>query len=179
MKKLLLMLSICAGGLLQAQPSNAPAAKKEVDQKIEVNSDSADFDLNIRRATYHGHVVVLHPQVTLTCESLVLDLPEHAARVNHILAETNVVVDFTDDKSGKYHITSDKAIYVYNVVNTVTNETVTFTGHARAETTNSVITAEPMVWDRADGHLHFTNPHMESRQNTSSHSTNGSPVKIF
>src|SRR5208282_6291913 len=49
------------------------------------------------------------------------------------------------------HITSDKAIYAYSVVNMVTNETITFTGHARGENAKGWMTGEPLVWDNIAG----------------------------
>ncbi len=51
---------------------------------------------------------------------------------NHIVAETNVVIDATDDKGQKMHATGEKTVYVFAVQNGVTNETVTLTGNAEA-----------------------------------------------
>jgi lipopolysaccharide export system protein LptA len=179
MKKFLLLLFMCAGACLWAQ-TNAPAGNPTA-QPTEVNSDSADFDLKIRRATYYGHVLVVDPKLRLSCELLVLDLPEGAGRLNHILAETNVVIDFTDEKGAKYHVTSDQAVYRYNVVNSVTNETVTFTGHPQAEMAEGIMTADPMVWDRGAGHFHGTNIRMISHQNLNAPGagTNAPALKLF
>ena len=183
MKKSLLILLLLGGGWLWAQ-TNSPAPATH---PTEVNSDSADFDLKLRRASYHGHVSVVDPKIKLTCELLVLDLPENggSGRLSHILAETNVIVDFADDQGTKYHITSEKAVYNYKVnyvtnavVTSVTNETVTFTGNPIATTAQATIYADPMVWDRADGQLHFPkNPHIVSVQNLNS-GTN-SPIPKF
>jgi lipopolysaccharide export system protein LptA len=160
MRKLLLLSFLLAGGCLWAQTNPPPV----IAHPTEINSDSADFELKDRRATYLGHVQVIDPKVRLTCELLVLDLPENGGRLSHVLAQTNVVVDFTD-QGAKYHITSDQAVYHYQVVDMVTNETVTFTGHPVASTAQGIIYAEPMIWNRADGRLHFTNPRMISNQN--------------
>ena len=177
MKRLLLILFLFGGGWLRAQ-TNAPHPPAV--QPTEINSDSADFDLKIRRATYYGHVLVSDPKLRLTCELLVLDLPQGAGRLNHVLAETNVVIDFKDDKGSVYHVTSDKAVYHYSVANSVTNETVTFTGHAQAETAEGIMTAEPMIWDRGAGHFHGSNIHMKSRQNLDAPGgTNASSIKLF
>jgi|SRR5579859_5529120 len=181
MKKSLLILLLLGGGWLWAQ-TNSPAPATH---PTEVNSDSADFDLKLRRASYFGHVSVVDPKVKLTCALLVIDLPETGSssgsgHLSHVLAETNVIVDFTDDQGTKYHITSEKAVYVYKVVNSVTNETVTFTGNPIATTAQGAIYSEPMVWDRADGHLHFTNPHMISMQNlNSAGAATNSPIPKF
>lgn len=182
MKKSLLILLLLGGGCLWAQTNSPPPGP----HPTEVNSDSADFDMKLRRASYHGHVSVVDPKIKLTCELLVIDLPENGSgHVSHVLADTNVVVDFTDDQGTKYHITSKRAVYAYQVssvtnqiVTSVTNETVTFTGNPIAKTDQAVIYSEPMVWNRADGHLHFTNPRMDSVQNLNSAGTN-SPIPKF
>jgi lipopolysaccharide export system protein LptA len=181
MKKFLLLLFMCAGACLWAQ-TNASSGPNPPAQPTLVNSDSADFDLKIRRAIYHGHVLVVDPKLRLSCELLVLDLPQQGAgRLNHVLAETNVIIDFTDDKGVKYHVTSDKAVYQYNVVNSVTNETITFTGHPRADMAEGIITAEPMIWDRGTGHFYGTDVRMISHQNLNApgSGTNASPLKLF
>ncbi len=175
MKKCLLMLLLLGGGLVWAQ-TNAPMPT----HPTEVNSDKADFDLKHRRASYRGHVSVVDPKIKLTCVLLVLDLPENGGRLSHVLAQTNVVIDFTDDQGVKYHITSKQAVYQYKVANSVTNETVTFTGNPIASTAQGTIYSEPMVWDRADGQLHFTNPRMISNQNLNSAGAGtNSPVPKF
>lgn len=166
MKKCLLILFLLGGGWLWAQ-TNAPIPT----HPTEVNSDKADFDLKHRRASYRGHVSVVDPRIKLTCELLVLDLPENGGHVSHVQAETNVVIDFTDEQTNKFHITSDKAVYAYKVVNAVTNETVTFTGNPIVTTAQGTIYSEPMVWDRADGQLHFTNPRMISNQGLNNQGT--------
>ena len=72
------------------------------------------------------------PEIKLHCEWLVADLPQTGGASTNIVAETNVVIDATDDKGQKMHATGDKAVYVYAVENGVTNEMVTLTGHAKA-----------------------------------------------
>lgn len=142
--------------------------------------------MNTRQAVYRGHVFVNDPEVKLRCELLTINFPADDGRTNqirrpnYILAETNVVIDFTDGNGENYHVTSQKTLYVYNVVNAVTNETVTFIGNPKAETAKTIITSEPMVWNRATKHFEFTNPHMISRQNLNDlGSTNASPGKVF
>lgn len=164
MRKLLVMSFLLAGGWLRAE-TNPPSVDAHPAHPTMINSDSADFALKDRRAAYHGHVQVIDPKVRLTCELLVLDLPEGGGHLSHVLAQTNVVVDFTD-QGAKYRITSEQAVYDYKVVNFVTNETVTFTGNPIASTAQGTIYADPMIWDRADGHLHFPkSPRMISNQN--------------
>ena len=196
MKKTILFLALGFGGLLAAQTNaqltrldlqptlstNAPPAKaktKVADAKpkppTEIDSDSADFDLNAHLATYRNHVVVTDPKVRMTCEWMLVTLPSGGEHLSHVVATTNVVVDFTNEQGEKYHVTAAKAVYDYKVVNTVTNETVTFTGSPVVETTNSTIYSEPMVWDRAANKFHFTEPKMISKDT----GTNGPAQKLF
>jgi lipopolysaccharide transport protein LptA len=153
------LANVCA---LPAE-TNAPA----VPHLTRIDSDSVDFDMNTnaRTATYYGNVRVDDPQMKLTCAWLVADLPQNGGHINHIVAETNVVIDFTDEKGQTNHATSDKAVYNYNVQGAVTNETVTLTGNARAENAQVILTGEPIIWNRANGGLTATNEHTIFRQN--------------
>jgi lipopolysaccharide transport protein LptA len=140
-----------------APPPTPPRAPTKID------SDSADFDLNGRQAVYRGDVRVDSPQMKLTCAQLTVDLPPEGGRINHIVAETNVVIDATDEKGATNHVTSDKAVYDYNVQNAVTNETITLTGNPQIVNAQGTNTADVIVWDKANGHVHETNPHMSGQ----------------
>jgi lipopolysaccharide transport protein LptA len=144
--------------------TNAPATPRATTR---IDSDSVDFDMNTnaRTATYLGHVRVDDPQMKLTCVWLLADLPQGGGHINHIVAETNVVIDFADDKGQTNHATSDKAVYDYNVQGTVTNETVTLTGRAQVENVQEMLKGEPIVWDRANNHFSAVNETMVFRQN--------------
>jgi len=125
--------------------------------------------LNGHQAIYRGHVRVDDPQMKLTCAQLTTDLPQAGGRPNHIVAETNVVIDFTDDKGQTNHATSDKAVYLYNVQNGVTNETVTLTGNPQPQVENAQGTqaGDVIVWSRenTNSHVRFIgNYHMVSYQ---------------
>jgi lipopolysaccharide transport protein LptA len=162
--------------LIEAATNSAPAVNSTPRPPTRIDSDSADFDMNskVRKAFYHGHVVVTDPQMKLTCMELVADIPQ-AGHISHIVAETNVVIDFADDRGQTNHVTSDKAVYDYHVLNGLTNETVTFTGSPRVENAQSIITAEPIVWDRTKGMFHFSNQKMIFKQSLNFMPTN-SPV---
>jgi lipopolysaccharide export system protein LptA len=156
----------------QSSPAGAtthsPDATRPPRAPTRIDSDnSADFDLNGHQAIYRGHVRVDDPQMKLTCAQLTTDLPQAGERPNHIVAETNVVIDFTDDKGQTNHATGDKAVYIYNVQNGVTNETVTLTGNPQPQVENAqgTQTGDVIVWDRANNKIHFDNPHMIFRQN--------------
>ena len=151
--------------ILALVTTNAPAPKPPPRGPTHIESDSVDFDLTTREATYRGHVRVDDPAMRLSCEWLVADLPQTGGRINHIVAETNVVIDATDDKGQKMHATADEAVYVYNVQNGVTNETVTLTGHPELSNAQGTSTGDVIVWDRANNHLNITNPKIVFHQN--------------
>lgn len=138
---------------IPAQPPRGPTL---------IDSDSADFDMAGHKAVYRGNVRVNNPQMKLTCVLLTADLPQNGGRINHIVAETNVVIDFTDTKGQTSHATSEKAVYDYRVQNGMTNETVTLTGNPKPKVTDAQGTQEGDVitWDRANGGYQFVNPHM-------------------
>jgi hypothetical protein len=64
------------------------------------------------------------------------------------VAVTDVVIDRVDEKGQTNHITSDKAVYTYSVVNDVTNEVATFTGGnptPKVENQQMIIVGDPLV----------------------------------
>jgi lipopolysaccharide transport protein LptA len=152
--------------ILALVTTNAPALKPNPPrQPTKIESDRVDFDLTARKAAYHGHVRVDDPEMKLTCENLTADLPQDGGRINHIVAETNVVIDFTDEKGQTMHATGDKMVYGYVVQNGATNETVTMTGNPELENAQGKSTGDVIVWDRARNHLDITNPKIVFRQN--------------
>jgi lipopolysaccharide export system protein LptA len=159
--------------------TNSPDATRPPRAPTRIDSDSADFDLVARTATYRGDVRVDDPEMKLTCAWLVADVPQAGGRPNRIVAETNVVIDFTDTKGQTNHATSDKAVYLYNVQNGVTNETVTLTGNPQMENAQGTQAADVIIWYRANSKIHFDNPHMISRQNLNGATadTNSPPAK--
>jgi len=188
----LMAIAVLCSGLVYAQTdvtgqgsspgatTNLPDATTPPRAPTRIDSDqSADFDLNGHQAIYRGHVRVDDPEMKLTCALLVADVPQGGGHPNRIVAETNVVIDFTDAKGQTNHATGDKAVYSYNVENGVTNETVTLTGNPQMENAQGTQAGDVIVWDRANNKLHFDNPHMVFRQNLNSLSagTNPPPVK--
>ncbi|HVU06989.1 MAG TPA: LptA/OstA family protein [Verrucomicrobiae bacterium] len=158
--------------------TNQPAAPAtEPRAPTVIHSESWVLDNAARQTIYRGNVHVDDPQMKLTCAWLVVDLPE-SGHINHIVAETNVVIDFVDDKGQTNHATSDRAIYDFNVKDSVTNETVTLTGNARVENAQYTGTGEPIVWDRANNHFTSTNFTMIFRQSLDNalHKTNSPPA---
>ena len=166
MKKIyLIALLMAAGcGMLHAQ-TNVNPAPKPPRAPTRIDSNSADFDMAGRHAVYHGNVRVDDPQMKLTCEEMTADLPPSGGHIDHLVALTNVVMDSVDDKGQTNHATSDKAVYDYKVVNGVTNETVTLTGHAKVESADGWMTGEPIIWDRVNDTIHAEKEKMIFRQN--------------
>jgi hypothetical protein len=88
--------------------------------------------------------------------------------VNHIVAETNVVIDSADSKGQTTHVTGDKAVYIYDVQDGVTNETVTLTGNPQPQVENAqgTMVANVIIWDRASNGYRFVgNYHAVGHQN--------------
>jgi lipopolysaccharide export system protein LptA len=168
-----------ADEILALVTTNAPAPKPQPRPETLIEADGpADFDLVGHRVVYHDHVRVDAPNLKLRCEWLAADLSQAGGRVTNIVAETNVVIDGTDDKGQKMHATGDKAVYVYAEEEGVTNETVTLTGNAKAEYKQITLTGEPIIWDRAHNRLSVpSNPKMVFHQNlTGAMAGTNSPV---
>ena len=148
MKKIcLITLLALAGGWLHAQTNTAAAP-------IVITSERADFDLAENHGVYRGNVRVDDPQMKLTCEELTADLPKTGGQINHLVALTNVVMDSVDEKGQTKHATSDKAIYDFNVVNGVTNETVTLTGNAKVKDGQNWMMGEPITFYLVNHAIH-------------------------
>ena len=199
MKKfhLIALSALAAAGILRAQTNapntnavaeilalvttNAPPPKPSPPVTTRIDSDSADFDLKGRQAIYEGHVRVDSPQTKLTCARLTVDLPTTGGRINHAVAETNVVIDHTDEKGATNHVTCDKAVYDYDVQGSVTNDTITLTGNPQIVNAQGTNTADEIIWDRANGHIHENNPHMSGENlGGAGANTNGLPApKLF
>jgi lipopolysaccharide export system protein LptA len=152
------------GGLMVHAQTNTPGALPAPRAPMFIHADSADFDLNGHQGIWRWHVRVDDPQMKLTCEQLVADMPPAGGRPDHIVAETNVVIDFTDTKGQTNHATGDKAVYVYSEQGGVTNKTVTLTGNPQIENAQGTQAGDVIILDLANNKAHFENPHMIFRQ---------------
>lgn len=195
MKRILLLLFIGCCGVVWAQTNtpaparlqgqtNASTVKTNALQRTTVDADSAEFEMGgahvSRKVIYSGNVRVIDPKVQLQCEHLTLELPPGNGHVNHMTAVTNVIIDFTDDNGEKYHVTSDKAVYDYNVVNQVTNETVTWTGHPFVTTKDGkTLQGEPLVWDRRGNFFYATHQTMVIPGGLNGGGTNNTGLKLY
>jgi lipopolysaccharide export system protein LptA len=179
MKRYSLIVIAVLGSLMVHAQTNTLDTLSTSRGLTQITAESGDFDLAGReatyRATYRGHVRVDDPQMKLTCEQLVADLPQAGGHPSHIVAETNVVIDLTNEKGQTNHATSDKAVYLYNVQNGVTNETVTLTGNAKVEQAQGWLTGEPIIIYCATRQIHADNTHMISKQNLTGTSADTNP----
>lgn len=157
MKKIcfLFIAGIC--GLLRAQTNLLLQESSE--QELGIHSDHFYFENKTRQLVYYDNVVATNSQGQLTCGRLTILLPPEGSANGHpasVVAETNVMIDFL--KNGETnHIESDKAIYAYGVANGVTNETITFTGHAMGTNSQAAVSGEPLVWDNIAGRFTGSN----------------------
>ena len=112
-------------------------------------------------------VHVDNPQMQLKCELLTVEAPKldkNQGKYNRATAETNVIIDWTDDK-GTNHATSDKAVYTYILTNVAvppqelwqTNAFVVLTGHAVVTNSQGAYRADPIIWDRIRDVISTTN----------------------
>jgi lipopolysaccharide export system protein LptA len=195
--KFLSVILLCLSWGLAGAQTNAPAGKP-VEQDLDINSDSGYFDGITNQMVYLGHVFVIYNlKDTLNCERLTVDLPADHGSPTNIVAETNVVVNVLDEKGETNHITADKAVYTYqllnpstnmvnnatNVVYAVTNEIITFTGDnpmPRLVNPGGSVDAEPMIFDVIKRSFSF--PHhveMQFKQTSSPGKTNNSPFGLL
>lgn len=144
--------------------TNHPAASRPQRVKMTIHSDGPyQMDLNEheRWVTYQDHVRVTEGQMTMKCEWLMANLPEDKEHITNIVAQTNVVADFIDNKNQKWHVTGDKGVYAYHVQDGVTNETVTLTGNPpeiqEGEETNTM-TGDAIIYDLVTKKVTIPNP---------------------
>jgi lipopolysaccharide export system protein LptA len=154
---LMIALMVVAAGTAARAQSNTNAAPSLLRVK-DIYSDSADFDWLGHTVTNRGNVRVIAPDMKLTCALLTADFSQTGWHLSHIVAETNVVMDATDSKGQPIHATGDQAVYVYDVQNGVTNDTVTLTGNPQPQVIDArgIQSADVIVWDRANNSYHFS-----------------------
>ncbi|HEY5041261.1 MAG TPA: LptA/OstA family protein [Verrucomicrobiae bacterium] len=189
--KLHLFLLLLVGGWTAEAQTNTPATNSPSSAStMDITSKRWDFDQISRRVVYSGDVRVTDPQERLTCEQLTVTFSTKGTHPENIQAETNVVVDYTDAQGEKYHVTTDKGVYVYSVTDSTTNETITLTGNARVEWgapdpltgERNWMTGEPIYYTRINrqkGSLHALNQHIHINSSPSGTNTDNSPVKLF
>lgn len=164
---LIALIAATAGTAARAEPDTNAAP--QLMRLTDIYADSAFFDGNARTATYRGHVRVINPDLKLSCGRLIADLPQSGGHLDHVVAETNVVIDAKDPKGEPVHVTASKAVYDYSVHNGVTNETVTLTGNPQPRVVDAqgIQSADVIVWNCASNSYSFSgNYHLAPNTNS-------------
>ena len=179
MKRFVILLLLATSGLLlRAQTNTLPP-----DQQLIIDSEHGRFDGVARQMIYEDKVFVTDGKSRLYCEKLIVDLPPEGGHPTNIVALTNVVIYALDDKGQTNHITADKAVYRYHVVDSVTNSIITFTGgnpSPKAESSQFIIYGEPLTLDLITRQFSGEHYHMIFKQTTNSVTgTNSSPMNFL
>ncbi|HXT13890.1 MAG TPA: hypothetical protein VN873_20235 [Candidatus Angelobacter sp.] len=158
--------ALVAQTTLQPQPADVPALSgNNTNGPTEITSEQGQFFLKSNVFVYRGNVHVDNPQMKLTCGLLTVEAPTvDVGRFNRATAETNVVINWWDEK-GLNHATSDKAVYTYTLTNIAeppkedwqTNAIVVLTGHPVVTNSQIVYRSDPLVWDRIHDVITSTN----------------------
>jgi len=106
--------------------TNPPSAKPRYVHIQSAGPAILDFDNHW--VTYSDNVLVSNDEMKLTCEWIKAEFSAHGDQATNIVAETNVVIDFTDPKGKQGRAIGTNALYVFQVQDGLTNETVTLTG---------------------------------------------------
>ena len=130
-----------------ASKTNAPAGDTEI------FCDYFDYNTKTRVAVYRGHVRVVDPQMKLWSETLQASVPEKGGKPDHIVAETNVVIDFVQDGQTT-HAIGERAVYDRKVSATATNEIMELAGNPKLERTNGWMMADSIIMDHGAGVIH-------------------------
>lgn len=145
--------------------TNSTTAADATATATEIISKSAYFDLKARTAIYMGDVRIKDPRMELSCEVLTVKLAtEGAGKFQNIIAETNVVIDFSDEKGQKIHGTGGKAIYTYNVTPTYTNDVMELLENPLLQTAQGNWQGDVITLDRVNGTVKATNSRMRITQ---------------
>jgi len=169
---------------VQLRAQTNPVAPAAPLQEIGLHAGHAHYDGLARQLVYFDHVVVTNAQGRLSCEKLTINLPPDGAADNHptnAVAETNLDIIFVDNKGKTNHTTCDRGIYNYGVVNNVTNETYTFTGHATNTMAEGWFSGEPLIWDNIRQNFDLgsnVDVHLKMRSSADK-GTNNSPFNLL
>lgn len=166
------------------RPAAAPATNQPATQRprgpVTIKSTGpAVFDMENHWVTYSDHVRVTDPQMKLACEWAKADFTANWDQATNVVAETNVVVDYIDPKGQKGRALGDKAVYLFQIQNGVTNETVTLTGNPPEilEDTNHYLTGSAIVYDLMTRRMIASNSTIVYFKGTNSPSGSNSPAQ--
>ncbi len=112
-----------------------------------------EYRVSARGAVFSGGVYISHPQMNWSCEMLTVELPATGGTIERIVAQDSVSFDLADRQGQVVHGTGDRAVYLYRVVEGVTNDLVELTGNSVLQTTNGIFRNDPIILDRANSRL--------------------------
>lgn len=143
-----------------AAATNQPAQRQRGPIIIKATGPSV-FDMENHWVTYSENVRVTDPQMKLTCEWAKAQFSENWGQATNIIAETNVVVYYTDPKGQKGRALGDKAVYLFQIQNGATNETITLTGNPpeiqEGPNYTNHMTGSQFVYDIMTGQMNSSN----------------------
>ncbi|MFO1488978.1 MAG: LptA/OstA family protein [Verrucomicrobiota bacterium] len=157
-------------------PANRPPKERP---PTRIRSDHAEVDLKNRVVVYNGHVIVVDPEMTMNCDQLTASVPTNSTQVDHIIAKGKVKIEGTDNKGRPLNARGDMAIYDFNIVNGVTNKTMTLTGNVYIDSALGKGTADPIVWDLVNDKIHMENQDMQIQAEPKTTGTNGPAANPF
>ena len=168
-------LATLTNAAVTALLTNAPA---RTNGPIYIESEHWVGDLKNRIAVYSGNVIVTNEQMKMTCDQLTAQAPTNSSHIHmdNVIAEGNVKIIGEDDKGQPVRVRCDKAVYVFKIVNLVTNDTITLTGDVHVDSAMFKGTGEPIVWDRIKNSIYGENMRMEIQPDTKP-GTNSPPDK--
>jgi lipopolysaccharide transport protein LptA len=163
--RLLLTLLLAAPVLAEDKPSPIAAVAGTnslgaLKSPIEITSRSSEVNLRSNVVVYVGNVRVTEANMSLTSEFLVAAMPQRGGRIERIQAETNVVINMTDEQGQKIKGGGQRLLYTYRVVDSQTNEVVELSGDPIIETPQGSTRADVITYDRLTGQVRFKNPRM-------------------
>jgi lipopolysaccharide transport protein LptA len=162
-RPLLTILLVAGLAVVSNAQTNVPTA---AGKDIEISSRKGEFDLKAKTAVYSGGVRVEGQGMLLTCETLTAKLPATGNRLESFVGESNVVVNFVDEKGQKTHATGEKLVYTFAVSETTTNETIELQGNPVLETPQGPMTGKAMIYDRTTSKLRVDQPNAVLRPET-------------
>ena len=166
--------------MTNARPALATTNLTAVERPpTEIFSDTADFDLKNRIGVYRGHVRVTDPQMQMTCDLLTALVSTNGGRPESIIASGNVKVEGLDDRGRSVRLTCDKAVNLYQVTSTATNDTITLTGNVYVDSAMFKGTGDPIIWDRVHDTIHVENQDMQIQPEIKKTGTNVPPVNAL
>jgi lipopolysaccharide export system protein LptA len=161
----------------QAATTDAPAlVGTATNGPTTIRARQCEIHLNTKVAIYREDVHVDNPQMKLTCELLTVEAPTIAVgKFSRATAETNVVIDWTDDQ-GTNHATANKAVYTKSITNIAippaiqwqTNDTVVLFGNPLVTNPQKgTFEGDPIIWDRITDVITSPNFHQMNINQTS------------